>query len=190
MKKELIKEKTIEILAEHGYFTTTTRSIADKAGISLGSIYSYYKNKEDILNTIFKEEYQKRENFLKQLNTQEMNPIEKIEAFLDFHFEELSKNRALTTVLSRESLNPELQSLEGIKRFKQQLPQFFEQILTQEDHNPLIRELHPEMISKVIFNTIRSSVYTLSDCEQCDFEMMREEIKQFIVNGIKRWEVN
>lgn len=186
MKKELIKEKAIEILAEHGYFTTTTRAIAEEANISLGSIYSYYKNKEDILNTIFKEEYLKRENFLKKINTKEMNSIEKIETFLDFHFEELSNNRALTTVLSRESLNPELQTLEGIQQFTQQLPQFFEEILKQDESNRLIRNLNSELISKVIFNTIRSSVYTLSACNHCDFETMKEEIKKFIIGGIKK----
>ena len=40
------------VLAEHGYERTTTNRVADEAGISPGSLYQYFPNKEAILDAV------------------------------------------------------------------------------------------------------------------------------------------
>lgn len=54
--KELIKTKIIQasfsVFLEKGYQKSTIEEIAEKAGISKPTVYSYFKNKEDILETI------------------------------------------------------------------------------------------------------------------------------------------
>lgn len=45
---EAIIEAGFESLKRHGLETTTTRSIADIAGVGVGSVYEYFNNKEDI----------------------------------------------------------------------------------------------------------------------------------------------
>ena len=42
-----------------GFHTATTDKIAAAAGVAVGTIYNYFKNKEDILNHIFQVEYEK-----------------------------------------------------------------------------------------------------------------------------------
>ena len=45
---ETIIEAGFICVAERGANDTTTRQIADKAGISVGSLYEYFSNKEQI----------------------------------------------------------------------------------------------------------------------------------------------
>ncbi len=50
--KQKILETTIETIAEKGYAPTTTKEIADRAGVSEGTIFKYYGSKKDLLREI------------------------------------------------------------------------------------------------------------------------------------------
>ena len=46
---EAILEATAQLLVEVGYHNTSTNKIAERAGVSVGSLYQYFKNKESIV---------------------------------------------------------------------------------------------------------------------------------------------
>lgn len=60
-KKDEIKEKidssALKVFAEKGYNGTKISDIAANAGISVGNIYRYYKNKEEIFYSILPESF-------------------------------------------------------------------------------------------------------------------------------------
>ena len=47
-----INEAAIQVFAQNGYHLTTTTMIAKRAGVSIGSLYQYYPNKDSIIVTI------------------------------------------------------------------------------------------------------------------------------------------
>ncbi|HUD92474.1 TetR/AcrR family transcriptional regulator [Sphingobium sp.] len=51
-KVELILEATIRLLEKDGLDTLTTNAIAAAAGVSIGTLYQYFANKEAILDTL------------------------------------------------------------------------------------------------------------------------------------------
>jgi AcrR family transcriptional regulator len=53
--KEKILESAYTLFCERGYYQTTTNHIAISAGVSIGSLYSYYKDREEILADILKQ---------------------------------------------------------------------------------------------------------------------------------------
>jgi len=48
-----ILESTSKLMLSLGYKNTTTNKIADKAGVSIGSIYQYFKDKDSVALTLF-----------------------------------------------------------------------------------------------------------------------------------------
>lgn len=48
-RRNLIIDAAIEVISEDGFQRTTIKQIASKAGIADGTIYNYFKNKDDIL---------------------------------------------------------------------------------------------------------------------------------------------
>lgn len=58
-----------DLFAEKGYHKTSVRDIAKKAGISIGSLYDYIENKEDILRLLCSE-------FLTQLRNEVIKVLE------------------------------------------------------------------------------------------------------------------
>lgn len=51
--KQAIFEAAVDLFSRQGYARTSMRMIASAVGIKESSIYHHYKNKEDILNSIF-----------------------------------------------------------------------------------------------------------------------------------------
>src|SRR5437660_573743 len=56
-KKQLIINAAIKCFAQKGFHSTSIQEIVDTAGIAKGSVYSYFKSKEDLLFVALKREY-------------------------------------------------------------------------------------------------------------------------------------
>ncbi len=56
-KREAILEAAITVFARSGYHRARVSDIASEAGIAYGLVYHYFKNKEEILSTIFEERW-------------------------------------------------------------------------------------------------------------------------------------
>lgn len=56
-KRSLILEAAIKVFATHGYHRARVSDIAREAGIAYGLVYHYFKNKDEILATIFEERW-------------------------------------------------------------------------------------------------------------------------------------
>lgn len=187
MKSQEILQAAIELFSENGYYNTTTRMISQKANIAVGSLYTHFKSKEAILETLFNEAYEKRLLFIKSIMDSEYSPMDILDKFIDFHFNELLKNKALAIVLIRESLNPELLHLEGIQNFLIQLPKIFKVILRKAQESGEIRNLNISLTSEIIFNTIRATVYSAASNQFNNLESLKEELKVFIRQALSNY---
>ena len=101
-KRSLITEAAIEVFAEKGFHQARVSDVARRAGVADGTIYLYFKNKEDLLLSIFEE---KMDGLLAQLG--EIlegvdDPVERIRRFARFHFEQVRTNRSAAEVLQVE----------------------------------------------------------------------------------------
>lgn len=186
MTKQKILDSAIKIMANHSFSNTTVRMIADEAGVSVGSIYNHYQSKEDILNCLFNEEFLKRKQQFIFLNKNEFSSVEKLLAFVEFHFRELKLNENLAKVLIRESTNPDLAELESVQKFNKELPKEFYNILQYAVNHKEIRAVDPFFVSHIIFNLIRCSIYTIAFQDFGSIEQMKNEVKNFIEKALRK----
>jgi TetR/AcrR family transcriptional repressor of multidrug resistance operon len=56
LKEELVKQKAMEIIVQHGLEGFTIPKLAKACGISVGTPYVYYKDKDDLIKRIVLEE--------------------------------------------------------------------------------------------------------------------------------------
>src|SRR5437899_482357 len=56
---EAICEATIQVLLSHGAERLTTTRVADRAGVSVGTLYQYYPNKRSLLHAVMEEHLDK-----------------------------------------------------------------------------------------------------------------------------------
>lgn len=101
-KRELITEAAIAVFAEKGYRSARVADVAKRAGVADGTIYLYFKNKEDLLLSIFEE---KMGLLLDQLRTDLDGvdcPLDKMRIYVRHHFEQLRTQPLLAQVFQVE----------------------------------------------------------------------------------------
>lgn len=84
MKKEKPKynqilDAAVEVIAENGFHRSQVSKIAKKAGVADGTIYLYFKNKEDLLVSLFQN---KMGNFIERIRKATENVDKADENFL------------------------------------------------------------------------------------------------------------
>jgi TetR/AcrR family fatty acid metabolism transcriptional regulator len=97
-KHEAILRAAIKVFARKGYFNSKVADIASKAKIADGTVYLYFKSKEDILHSIFD---QMMSEFISE-GKKELAEIDeadkKIKRIAELHLEKLSTDRDLAIV--------------------------------------------------------------------------------------------
>ncbi len=97
-KKLKIIEAGLKVFGEKGFYNTNTAEIAKVAGVSTGIVYSYFKDKKDILlhviNLYFDKIYSPIKEFLEQLKSLEINE-KTIDKFLNIAMKSHTDNYTL-----------------------------------------------------------------------------------------------
>lgn len=101
-KHELILGAAIDVFAEKGFHRARISDIAERAGVADGTIYLYFRNKDDVLLTIFEEKMELLTNGLREALAPVTDPLEKVRTFARYHFRQVQDHRALAEVLQIE----------------------------------------------------------------------------------------
>jgi len=81
-KKQIILDTALELFAEYGFHAVSTARIAKEAGVSEGLIFKHYKNKQELLNTIYFQLDEKIKEMYAGLFIQK-EPEKVVEAFIN-----------------------------------------------------------------------------------------------------------
>lgn len=109
-KYKQIVDAAIIVIAENGYHQAQVSKIAKEAGVADGTIYLYFKNKEDILISVFKEKMAIFIEDLEEILKKNISTSEKLFKMIDNHFRLLHEDRyyAIVTQLELRQTNKEL----------------------------------------------------------------------------------
>ncbi|MDP2862546.1 MAG: TetR/AcrR family transcriptional regulator [Desulfobacterales bacterium] len=82
-KRSEIAQKAIEVLAKRGFQATTIQEIADAAGLGKGTVYHYFKTKEEILSAVSEEIFHEMERSFGAALLRIDKPMEKLSALIE-----------------------------------------------------------------------------------------------------------
>jgi len=102
-KYHRILDAAVSVFADQGFHNSTISQIAREAGVADGTIYLYFKNKQDILSQFFT--YKTRLVFsnFKQAVEKEKNAIDKLRCLIRIHFQEFQRDRKMAEVYRMET---------------------------------------------------------------------------------------
>jgi TetR/AcrR family transcriptional regulator, fatty acid metabolism regulator protein len=98
-KRSLIADAAIEVFADKGFHQARVSDIAKRAGVADGTIYLYFKNKEDLLLSIFEQKMDELLTGLGRVLADTDDPVERIRRFARFHFQQVRDHRSAAEVL-------------------------------------------------------------------------------------------
>jgi TetR/AcrR family fatty acid metabolism transcriptional regulator len=154
-KYRMILNAAKQVFAMEGFYNSKVSEIAREAHVADGTIYLYFKNKDDILISLFEEELTR---IIKTVKTDLENiddPRLKLIKFCDNHLTIVEADRALAEVIQVELR----QSNKFMREYKNKhflaYLNIIADIVTQGQQQGVFRdELKPELCARIIFGSL------------------------------------
>ena len=186
-KHDRILKAALKVFAQNGFYHSKVSAIAKEASVADGTIYLYFKNKDDILISIFEESM---EHFLKEVQSQLASiedPVEKIQQFIRFHLQILERNQFMAEVI-------QVELRQSHKFMKEYVPEkFFEyldllaSVIEEGQQAGVIKKsISPPIAKRIIFGALDeiSLHQVLSKSKKFDVEDAVYQLSEILLNGI------
>ena len=189
-RRRAIIDAAVQVFARKGFFGAKVSEIADTAGVADGTIYLYFRSKDDLLISLFEERMDEIISDLVKLLEVAEDPEEKLRSYVVFHLELVASKPELMQVLTIELR----QSARFIKEYS---PKGFARYLALlgaileegQERGVFRRELHPGVFRRALFGAIdeislewilRSREHPLPEPK-----VIGTEIADFILRGLR-----
>ena len=104
-KRALILLTSKTLFAQKGFFNTSISDIVSQTGLPVGSIYTYFKNKEEIVKVIVEEGWADLHARLLDHFKSTKDPLEKLQALIETFLPGLFDDLDLINILLAEALD-------------------------------------------------------------------------------------
>jgi TetR/AcrR family transcriptional regulator, fatty acid metabolism regulator protein len=101
-KRERILAAAERIFARHGFFAAKVSDVAKEAGVADGTIYLYFKNKDDLLISLFERRMQQVNETLKTAVAKHKSPREQLRSFVKAYLQLVHDEPTAAEVLTIE----------------------------------------------------------------------------------------
>ncbi|MFZ1954201.1 MAG: TetR/AcrR family transcriptional regulator [Desulfobacterales bacterium] len=185
-KYHRILEAAIKVFARHGYHQSTVAKIAREAGVADGTIYLYFKNKDDILVQFFKyKTKQVFERFREEVDCGG-NAVEKLRNLVRRHLEEFQRDRDLAIVYQTETHRLTRRAEEQIREMSQMYLDIIAEIVENGQAEGFIRkDLYLGLVKRFIIGAVDEVINTwLHSGGRYDLVSMADPLVDLFFNGI------
>lgn len=186
-KKNRIIEAAIKVFAKKGFYLAKVSDVAKAANVADGTIYLYFKNKDDLLINLFE---QKMELILQRFQECLQNiidPVEKLHRFVEFYFILIKEDKDLADVFQVELR----QSAKFLKDYHNQkfldFLSMIKSIIQEGMDNGFFRtDLNPDIVKIMIFGTVDEVArqWILGADAMYSLEEAKENVNHILTNGL------
>lgn len=183
-----IIDAAVVVIAENGYHQAQVSKIARQAGVADGTIYLYFKNKEDILISIFKE---KLGDFIEKIReeiAEKPTATEKLLMLTEMHFKILSNNKHLAIVTQLELRQSSRELRLKINNILKSYLQVIDDILKEGiESGEFSKDLDLRLARQMVFGTIDETVtsWVMNDLKY-DLPSLASSVHQLILHGCSK----
>lgn len=191
-KREAIIRAGVKVFAEKGFFSSKVADVAREAGIADGTVYLYFKSKDEILHSIFDrgmaEFIERGRNELRDLKS----PEDKLRRIAELHLENLGADRDLAIVFQVELRGSTKFMREfSAAGFHEYLEIIRETIAEGQKAGVFRSDIKPIVAAKILYGSLDEMVtnWILSDRAYALAPMAGEVLKLFfagVLNESKR----
>jgi len=104
-KRQLILESAKMLFSKRGFYNTSIADITKETGLPVGSIYTYFKSKEEIVKTIVEEGWIDLRQRLFEAIAKHERPQEKLKVIIETFLPEIFNDLDLVNILLSEAIS-------------------------------------------------------------------------------------
>jgi TetR/AcrR family transcriptional regulator, fatty acid metabolism regulator protein len=185
-KREKILEAAVRVFARKGYFNSRVSDVARKAGVADGTIYLYFRNKEDLLVSLFDDVMGRHIAQAREELRDLKGPSAKLRRIAEHHLKVFGGNRDLAIVFQVELR----QSTKFMERFTASwLQDYFAQVgavIEEGQKDGTFRTGVPKkLVTKAFFGALDEMVTSwILSGKDYDLPQLAQPIADLFLNGL------
>jgi len=110
-KRRVILTAAVRVFARKGYHSSRVGDIAEEAGIAHGLLYHYFSSKEEVLQTVFRENWSELLETFRRIEGSDESPLDQLQGIAKVLLRSWRNDPDLVRVMVREvARSPQLQS--------------------------------------------------------------------------------
>ena len=187
-KREAILRAAVKVFARRGYFNSKVADVAKEAGIADGTVYLYFKSKDEILHSIFDRAMAEFIAEGKKELAEIESPKDKLRRIAELHLEKLGADSDLAIVFQVE--------LRGSTKFMQEfsaagfaeyLDIIQQTFIEGQKKGIFYKDLKPIVCAKILYGALDEMVtnWILSN-NSYPLAPMAEEVLKVFFGGVLR----
>ncbi|MDW7739977.1 MAG: TetR/AcrR family transcriptional regulator [Bacillota bacterium] len=185
-KYQVILEAAVKTFAKTGYHRTRVADIAREAGVADGTVYIYFKNKEDLLISLFQN---LMNNFVSGLRSELVHcssADQKLSSIINYHLTTLGQKHDQARVTQIELRQIDKTINEGISKPLMNYFRLIEEVIEEGKNEGLFRiGLNTRTARKVIFGAIDEVVTCwVMSSKPYDLTELRKPVFDLLLRGL------
>jgi len=186
-KKERILDAAVVEIAQRGYHLTTIARIAKRAGVADGTIYLYFKNKEEILFSLFERAMSRFIDEGRARLGKVGSASEKLRQIIELHLTLVGEDRD-QAIITQVELRHSLHFMGQLSRAQvgEYLAIIGQVVVQGQEDNEFRKDLDPVFASKAVFGVLdeMATDWVLSH-RNTRLESKASAVADFILAGLK-----
>ena len=151
-KREAILRAAIDVFAERGFFNAQVADVARAAGVAAGTVYLYFRGKDDLLVSIFERTMREAIEDGRACVAPLRDPVVQLREIARVHLDRMGRDRSLAVVFQVELR----QSTKFMERFSSTLLREYLGIIRAiiaagQASGAFRREINPTLAAKLFF---------------------------------------
>jgi AcrR family transcriptional regulator len=170
-----------DVFAEHGFEKTTIRAVAGRAGISVGGIYLYFHNKEELYTGLMRSQMDEFLGRVELLRTEV--PLRALRKLIELYMEiAVTKTRMLSTSIKEYDLEFKRPIRDAFFRTQHRI---IANVLAKGMHDGSFRSMDCGAMALMILVTLRGAIlgYLTGDIRRP--KEYGKTLYEFFMNGIR-----
>jgi TetR/AcrR family fatty acid metabolism transcriptional regulator len=185
-KYHRILEAAVTVFAQSGFHESTISQIARAAGVADGTIYLYFKNKDDILVHFFN--YKTRQVFacFREEVDQAQTAVDKLRNLIRRHLDEFQKDRFMAVLYQAETHRINRLAEEQIHEMHKMYLDLIAEIVEQgQVEGAIRRDLYVGLVKRYIIGGVDEVINTwLHSDGKYDLTSMADPLVDLFIRGI------
>ena len=162
---KILRNCAMDLFIKYGYINVDMKMISEKSGIAVGTLYHYYKNKQQLYLSVLSESWEKTFIKLNEISTSDCSANEKIYKLIFSLYYDIKERNGLGKVLLDNSV-AELKTDNCFSELKEKLFASVHNIISNLDVQ--ITDCLPEIITIRLTESILVSIVAMIEFHSDD----------------------
>ena len=186
-KRERILRGAVKVFAKKGFYASRVAEIARAAGVADGTIYLYFKNKDDVLTSLFEDRIARLLTLLREEVERTAGAQQRVRRIVEFQLGLLEGERDLAEVITvnlRQSTR--LLKQYATKRFLEYLDLMAHVVAEGQRAGEIRDDVSPRIMARAIFGAMDGIAMTwaLGSAEAGGLKRAASQLADVLISGL------